>query len=116
MVCRPGDEAIRRQGQPASGQWSAEGEARHLKASRNGTTPSLATPRSMHASVHRSFSAIRNSPSRLKTRVRIGGRVSSRNPVLASTDETRALEPRKCFYGQTWRLKVRAHGILTDSI
>ena len=37
LVRRPGDEAIRRQGQPASRQRSPEGEARHLKASRNGT-------------------------------------------------------------------------------
>ena len=37
LVRRSGDEAIRRQGQSAGGQRSPEGEARHLKASRNGT-------------------------------------------------------------------------------
>ena len=33
LVRRPGDEVVRRQGQPASGQRSPEVEARHLKAS-----------------------------------------------------------------------------------
>ena len=38
LVRRPGDEVVRRQGQSESGQRSAQVQARHLKASRNGTT------------------------------------------------------------------------------
>jgi len=59
--------------------------------------------------------AIRNPPSRLKARVRIGGRVSSENPVLASADEARAPWRRKFFYCQSLRLRVRASVILTAS-
>ena len=52
-------KSVRRQGQPASGQRSPEGEARHLNCPVTGRLQSSVTSRSMRASAHRSFIAIR---------------------------------------------------------
>ncbi len=119
LVRRPGDEAVRRQGQSASGQRSAEGEARHLSRPATGRLSSTFATRRCARASHRSVASRSkiHHARRASARCESVAAISSGKSVLASLDEaSNAATSENFFIAKPCDSRVRAHGFFTASL